>query len=177
MKKNGFTLIELLVVVAIIGILAAVGVVAYSGYTSGAKNAVIKSNLKQVTRSIYQDFIICETNGGYIDRYVRTGGKVFTKKSFQCSRTAFDQGVLQIHFLGLGLKDPVITIPKAWTHNGSVIPNDVGAVYAGVPMKNKYYPAYWVGKTYIESKGKTLYLKTYLVDETTLLSSTIEIPF
>jgi type IV pilus assembly protein PilA len=52
MKKNGFTLIELLVVVAIIGILAAVGVTAYSGYTSSARIATANANQKSVIKWI-----------------------------------------------------------------------------------------------------------------------------
>ena len=59
--KKAFTLIELLVVVAIIGILAAVGVVAYNGYTSAAKVAVAKSNFKSFQKLISAELIKCNT--------------------------------------------------------------------------------------------------------------------
>ena len=52
MKQKGFTLIELLVVVAIIGILAAVGVVAYNGYTESAKSSTVKTSCKNVEKFI-----------------------------------------------------------------------------------------------------------------------------
>ena len=45
MNNKGFTLIELLVVVAIIGILAAVGVVSFGGFTAGAKASAVKANM------------------------------------------------------------------------------------------------------------------------------------
>ena len=66
MQQKGFTLIELLVVVAIIGILAAVGVVAYSGYTSGAKKNAIKQNFKLVQSFASAELIKCELGETYI---------------------------------------------------------------------------------------------------------------
>jgi type IV pilus assembly protein PilA len=60
-NKKAFTLIELLVVVAIIGILAAVGVVAYNGYTASAKASVAKANFKLVTNYMASEIIKCST--------------------------------------------------------------------------------------------------------------------
>ena len=60
MNRKAFTLIELLVVVAIIGILAAVGVVAYNGYTQSAKENAVKAQHKMLIKSTNAELIKCE---------------------------------------------------------------------------------------------------------------------
>ena len=71
MKQKAFTLIELLVVVAIIGILAAVGVVAYNGYTASAKRNAIKSNFKLVEKYVSAELMKCQI--GQTDIFINSG--------------------------------------------------------------------------------------------------------
>ena len=47
-RSSAFALIELLVVTVIIGILAAVGTVAYSGYVSSAKKSATENAMQQI---------------------------------------------------------------------------------------------------------------------------------
>ena len=58
-NKKGFTLIELLVVVAIIGALAAVGVVAYNGYIGAARENSSKSIHNGVAKYIANEAAKC----------------------------------------------------------------------------------------------------------------------
>ena len=58
-KIKAFTLIELLVVVAIIGALAAVGVVAYSGYIRGTNENVVKYFCASLKKYILSEVTKC----------------------------------------------------------------------------------------------------------------------
>ena len=65
MKNNkGFTLIELLVVVAIIGILAAVGTIAYTGYTASAQKNASKTLFSQSVKYLTAEIQKCVLDSG-----------------------------------------------------------------------------------------------------------------
>ena len=83
MNHRAFTLIELLVVVAIIGILAAVGVVAYNGYTNAAKRSATKANHKQVVQMVSAELLKCAQEGKITLN--KWDGQVFSTITVNCS--------------------------------------------------------------------------------------------
>ena len=105
MKNKGFTLIELLVVVAIIGILAAVGVVAYSGYTSSAKRNATLAQHEKAVKFIQNNLGLCDVQGGGTL-------KLSSTRSFNCDLVANKGNIKNLnnvligHFLDLGWKNP-----------------------------------------------------------------------
>jgi prepilin-type N-terminal cleavage/methylation domain-containing protein len=60
-NKNGFTIVELLIVIVVIGILAAITIVAYNGVQSRARAAALMSALNSTARILKSDYAASET--------------------------------------------------------------------------------------------------------------------
>ncbi len=104
MKKNNsaFTLIELLVVVAIIGILAAVGVVSFSGYSESAKVKTTLYNHAQAVKAMKTLLFSCETTKNV---RLKTGPDG-SENNFACSGGADNLRVqFTAHFFWSGFKN------------------------------------------------------------------------
>lgn len=68
--KKGFSLVELLVVVAIIGVLAGVGIVAYNNYIDDAETKVVEANAKLLAKRLSAESAKNRTKGADIDTLI-----------------------------------------------------------------------------------------------------------
>lgn len=76
-KKHGFTIVELLIVIVVIGILAAITIVAYNGIQNRASDTRSQSDIKNV-------YTLIEKYAAETGAYPNTGGLGVVRTDFNC---------------------------------------------------------------------------------------------
>jgi len=117
--KKSFTLIELLIVVAIIGILAGVGIPMYQGYVADAKGAAWKSNENTVTKFIQTSLTRCHAGMSVI--------KLPGQSDLSCSASGVAMSNAFVnYFQASGMKNPYTGEPAPTTRTQCDYPQEEG---------------------------------------------------
>ena len=100
-SKGGFTLVELLIVVAILGILAGIGIVSFGGFLGSAKEKATLANHKNVVNFMNAKVTQCS-----IDENIDLVNESGETEEFNCGNSGNDmQDAFVHHFRGSGFKN------------------------------------------------------------------------
>ena len=116
--KKGFTLIELLIVVAIIGILAGVGIPMYNGYMVNAKIETTRTNYSIAKSFIANSLNKCSAGSQYIE--LPGVAELGIPERLSCNKTAEEMNDPFGHYLTelAGMKNPYNNSYGVSLHSG-----------------------------------------------------------
>jgi len=137
--NKSFTLIELLIVVAIIGILAAVGIPIFNGFMAEAKMKMAKEQHIRVKNFIASSFVKCGSSNGILLETSRGN-----QREISCNVSTVDFSMhFTLHFLYQGWQNPY----------GRVLQTKERAVWdhSAVPI---------IGRTYLYGKDNYIRIRT-----------------
>ena len=111
-NTKGFTLIELLVVVAIIGVLAAVGVTAFSGFQENAKISSMKSIHSNIVKVISSESKKCSMGETWFFEGTNANGQIVRQRCGSNAQTNYARARTGIYNMSLD-KNPWDTANRA----------------------------------------------------------------
>ena len=108
--KKGFTLIELLVVVAIIGVLATIGITAFNNFVENGRIAATKENHVNISNLIKTKAVMCKLNSTL--EYTDQNGN---SRTANC-KPSINQFVNMMNqtIYGMGFKSAYGTVNASW---------------------------------------------------------------
>jgi len=127
-SKLGFTLIELMVVVAIIGVLALLGLRLYTGQQQKAKNAIVKANAGTIQTLLQAE--LADATFSLVNDMLTATPSLFAKSGIHVP----DGGLQTVNGTTIGEVEVTISGGDVFVVNGFSFSPDDEYVYGDTPL-------------------------------------------